>query len=105
MGDSIERDWVDAMLHFMERKTASFMKPGFERHPNNWLLIYDNWSPKPDEPVATERLDRLIFRHDRTNPFCRVFVQRPRNIWEYRAGAPALKHPIPEAWLTRLTDR
>ena len=104
MGDSIERDWVEAMLHFIGRKAASFMKPGFARYPSNWLLIYDNWSPAPDETVATERLDQQIFRHNPTSPFSKVFVQRPRNIWEYRAGAPVLKHPIPEAWLARLTD-
>ena len=105
MGDSIERDWVEAMLHFVERKTASFMKPGFQQHPSNWLLIYDNWSPAPHESIATERLEQQIFRRSPDNPFSRVFVQRPRSVWEYRVGAQVQKHPIPEAWLPRLTDR
>ena len=43
MGDALERDWADAMVHFIERKAAAFGKPGFARHPRNWLLVYDNW--------------------------------------------------------------
>ena len=107
MGDSIEHDWVEAMLHFIRRKAASFTKPGFARHPNNWLLIHDNWSPVSalDERVATERLDQHIFGHDTKNPFCNVFVQRPRNILDFRTGSVAVKHSIPDAWLVRLTHR
>ena len=105
MGDSIERDWVDAMLHFIARKARSFMKPGFAKHRSNWLLVHDNWSPAPDERVATERLDSLVFGHGPKNPFCKVFVLRPRNLLEFAPGAAVVKHLIPEDWLNHPAER
>ena len=105
MGDSIERDWVDALLHFIARKAKSFMKPGFAKHRSNWLLVHDNWSPAPDERVATKRLDRCIFSCGRRNPFCKVFVLRPRNLLEFAPRAAVVKHPIPEDWLVHPADR
>lgn len=44
MGDSVEREWSDAMLHFINLKVVAFAKDGFEKFDQNWLLIYDNWS-------------------------------------------------------------
>ena len=41
MGDSVERDWVDAMLHIIQGKRAAFLKPGFAEYPTNWLLVYE----------------------------------------------------------------
>ena len=32
MGDSVERDWVEAMLHIVCRKAATFHKPGITEH-------------------------------------------------------------------------
>lgn len=101
MGDSVERDWVDAILHFIIRKTESFMKPGFARHPSNWLLVHDNWSAVLNERVATERLNRYVFDHGPKNPFCKVFVLRPRSLLEFAPGAAIVEHPIPEDWLVQ----
>ena len=39
MGDCDVRDWVEAILHFVARKAESFAKPGFKKHPSNWLLV------------------------------------------------------------------
>ena len=47
MGESVERDWVEAMLYVVARKAANFHKPGFARHASNWLLVYDNGSLSP----------------------------------------------------------
>lgn len=43
-GDSVEREWADAMFYFIKDKMGIFMKGGFEKFMQNWLLIYDNWS-------------------------------------------------------------
>ena len=43
MGDSVERDWVEALLHIVAGKAVAFLKPGFTQHPTNWVLAYDNW--------------------------------------------------------------
>ena len=63
MGDSVERDWVDAMLFIIERKVRKFTKPGFAKFQNNWLLVHDEWKPVAglDEQVATARLARKLF--------------------------------------------
>ena len=96
MGDALERDWADAMVRFIERKAAGFGKPGFARHSRNWLLIYDNWCAVLDEQVATLRLAPLVFAR-RNNPFSRVFVQRPRSLFEFAPGAGAVIYPVPES--------
>ena len=105
VGDSIERDWVEAMLHFIGRKAESFMKPGFAKYPSNWLLVYDNWSGALDERGARERLDRYVFGHGPKDPFCKVFVLRPHSLLEFAPSAAVVKHPIPEDWLVHTADR
>ena len=99
MGDSIESDWVEAMLYVTERKVGTFTRPGFTRHQENWLLLYDNWKPVSavDETVAAPRLDQQIFNRDWTNPFDSVFILRPRNLWRFSDGAGLMKYPIPDA--------
>lgn len=106
MGDSVERDWVDVMLHNIGRRTATLLKPGFTRHPTNWLLVYDNWQPVSalDEQIATERLNRTLTKSVWSNPFRKIFVLRPRTVWEFKGGPAAIEHRIPNPWLPRLRN-
>ena len=103
MGDSVERDWVEAMLHIVARKSVVFFKPGFAQHPTNWLLVYDNWQPVAglDEQLATARLDRKLWGSGWNFPFQKIFVQRPRTIWQFSDGSAPFGHCIPESWLDR----
>lgn len=100
MGHLIVRDWVEAMVDCVSRKAAKFTKPGFAKYPNNWLLIWDNWGVlERDVRVAARNLVQQVCEHDRGTPFDRVFVLRPRNIWEFSANnAVVVKHTIPETW-------
>ena len=96
MGDSIERDWVEAMLYFAERKAERFARPGFAKHDRNWLLVYDNWSPAAgrNDRAAMTDLDQQLFNSDRPNPYDRIFILRSRNVvWEFSRGAVAATHP------------
>jgi hypothetical protein len=43
VGDSAEREWATAMAHCVKEKLLKVTAPGFVRHPENWLLVYDNW--------------------------------------------------------------
>lgn len=98
MGDSIERDWVEAMLYFAERKADRFTRPGFAQHDRNWLLVYDNWSPVAglDDQAATTALDRQLFDRDWPNPYDRIFILRSRDVvWEFSRSAEAVAHPSP----------
>lgn len=45
MVDSVDRDWVEAISYFIERKTSKINQPGLIKYPIDWLLIYDNGSP------------------------------------------------------------
>jgi hypothetical protein len=43
VGDSVEREWTDAMAHFIHKKvltaTANVKRAGYTTHDENWLLI------------------------------------------------------------------
>ena len=103
MGDSVERDWVEAMLQIVARKAVAFFKPGFSHHQANWLLIYDNWQPVAglNEQLAAARLDQKLSGSGWCYPFCMVFVQRPRMIWQLSHDSCPIGHCIPESWLDR----
>ena len=100
MGDDVERDWVEAMLYVSERKAMKFTKQGFTRYRNNWLLLHDEWQPVAglDEQIATARLARQMFIQNWKNPFDKVFILRPRNIWEVTNTADPVRHAIPASW-------
>ena len=100
MGDSIERNWDKAILHRIAEKVETFTKPGFAKHPNNWLLVHDNWSPAiTDEQMAMERLDQHNFHRRPISPFSKVFVLLSGSLLEFARCAVAVKHPIPDEWL------
>ena len=100
MGDSIEKNWVEAMLYFSKDKAAKFQQPGFKKFEQNWLLIYDDWSPVSglDEIIATASLGRQLFSQDWENPFELVFILRPQTIWEFRNPAKPVKYRIRNLW-------
>ena len=100
MGDSIECNWDEAILRRIAKKLEDFTKPGFAKHPRNWLLVHDNWSPAiEDEQMAMARLDQHIFHRGPKNPFSNVFVLLSGNLLEFSRRAVAVKHPIPDEWL------
>ena len=102
-GKSVERDWVEAMLYSVARKATVFIKPGFTQHPTNWLLVHDNWQPVTglDEPLAAARLDEKLAGSGWRYPFCNVFVQRPRMIWQFCDCSRPIGHLIPKSWRDR----
>lgn len=56
-GDSVEREWSEAMLYFVNGKVETFADAGFEKYETNWLLIYDNWNlPAVDRKKASDLL-------------------------------------------------
>jgi hypothetical protein len=42
-GDSVERSWIDAMLHLIHEKSKDTNKSGCQLFEHNWLIMYDNW--------------------------------------------------------------
>ena len=100
MGDSIECNWTGAMVYFTRRKAEKSTRPGFAKHQRNWLLIYDDWSPAPalDDHDIMKLLEGRLFSQDWKNPFDRVFILRPPNVWEFSSRTDAVKHAIPDSW-------
>lgn len=94
MGDSTERNWVEAIVDRIRCKTRTFRKQGFRKYPDNWLLIYDNWSPRPwpDDDVRTEMLAPSIANLAEDTPFSRIFVLDECAVWEFARAAGVRKH-------------
>jgi len=74
-GDSVEREWADAMFHFIEQKVATLLKDGFEWFEKDWLLIYDNWSlPALDRHKAAPFLLNLVTESEVLHEFERIYI-------------------------------
>lgn len=77
VGDSVEREWVVAMRAFISAKVEKAMKPGFQLFPENWLLMYDNWSlPAVDRVEAANRLYASM-KDDDFGPFQAIWIESP----------------------------
>lgn len=75
VGDSVERNWAEAMAVFIARKTASALKPGYERYDRNWLMIYDNFtSPGLKHRSAVPYLRTHLGNAPPWPAFDRVFI-------------------------------
>ena len=96
-GDSVEREWANAVAHFATEKARSVRKDGYERGDETWLLMYDNW-PLPH--VKPETAASYFVAHPAVaeifGSFGRVFVMDGQGVWEFSAGLweyHALKRP------------
>jgi hypothetical protein len=58
-GDSVERNWAEAMAYFINKKAASAKKNGYQLYGDDRLMIYDNW-PAPG------------LKHQRALPYLRT---------------------------------
>jgi hypothetical protein len=74
-GDSVERSWVEAMLHFIRTKIEVARKNGFQLFRQNWLLMYDNWhAPALNREKAVVRLRQELELDPPWSTFERVFI-------------------------------
>ncbi len=99
MGDSLEENWMEAMICLTRKKALKFNLPQFSKYDNNWLLIHDNWSPYPypwcylDEVFVAQ-----LYDSDGKNPFSKVFIltnqgnQNCNFVFEYCERKSPVKH-------------
>ena len=74
-GDSVEREWSEAMLHFVKEKIETVGKKGFEKFERNWLLIYDNWPlPALDRKKASQFLLPKLLKSTCFNSFDYLYI-------------------------------
>lgn len=82
-GDSVEREWVQAMTHFVVKKSRSTQRPGFARFEKTWLVVYDNWTaPALNLMKALPLLRAAIDSAAVWSVFDRVFVLEEDSLLE-----------------------
>jgi hypothetical protein len=97
-GDSVEREWSDAMLHFVKGKIEILSKAGFEKFKHNWLLMYDNWSlPALDREKAAQFLLSKLTESNCLGIFGSVFIITGDRICEF-SNAGMVQHEINNLW-------
>lgn len=47
IGDSVERDWAQAISHFAHKKLEKLRAGAYPDYADNWLLIHDEWVMHP----------------------------------------------------------
>ena len=97
MGDAVERNWMDGIRGTVKKKVDAFNKPCFKCYRNNWLLVYDNWSPAPpscEEQGLTKELSQFLFPNDWQQPFDRVFVLSSEIMWEFREDVIPISYGV-----------
>lgn len=91
MGDSVERNWAEAIAAGIAKKVVSARKPAYRAHDQYWLAIYDNW---PAPALARERaLVLLQERLPEIEPFTifeKIFILTGTMLVELRRGQALL---------------
>lgn len=94
IGNSVEREWAEAMHHFAMDKTQTALSPGFDRFLRQWLLIYDNWPvPAVDIEDAGDHLHILLADEPIFECFEKVFIMTERTFCEVREDGTSY-HPV-----------
>lgn len=98
VGDSVEREWADAINHFVLEKKLKIAKDGFALYDENWLLVYDNW---PLSVVHIENAARILLPilvdGGAFKGFNRIFVMSGKNFVEF-ASAGVTLHEVNDLW-------
>lgn len=85
VGDGPDREWADAVVHFVKEKLAKATATGFKRFPQNWLLVYDNWPlPHVNWSLAAPRALSLLQALDAFTVFDAIFVMDGSQLCEFR---------------------
>jgi hypothetical protein len=99
-GDSVEREWAAAMIHFVNRKTKAMLSPGFDRYPRHWLLVYDNWpAPALDRGDASQKLHALCEAGGVFTSLENVFVMSGVQFCSLGRDGVGF-HPVNDVWVS-----
>lgn len=92
-GDSVEKEWVEAMLHFTEKKIFSSKKAGYQIFAENALLIYDNWHvPCLDVGQALEWFSESCVKGGYTETFNDLYILTKNDLHRInRQGSEKIK--------------
>lgn len=97
-GDSVEIEWSEAMLYFVEGKIEALAKEGFNKFQQNWLLIYDNWSlPAVDQKKSSQCLFHKLIESKCFDSFCNIFIITGSFIFEL-SNSGIVQHETNDLW-------
>lgn len=75
IGESVERNWVEAMTHFVSKRVKSVQSLDYARFDHTWLVIYDNWpAPILNHAKALPLLTAELAKQEIWSVFERVFI-------------------------------
>jgi hypothetical protein len=95
IGDSMEKEWVEAMLFFVSNKLSSANKNGFQRHDKTWLAIYDNWPAVGlHQETALPLLSTELSRVTPWTTFDRIFILSESHLIELYTSDSGIQHHL-----------
>jgi len=94
VGNMAERQWAEAMAHFIGRKTEKLRKGDYGDFGSNWLLIQDEW-PVPlhyeEERIEAAQMCTALARpYLEGHSFSNIFVGNSRWLLHLAPGEPKL---------------
>jgi hypothetical protein len=102
VGKMAERQWAEAIVHFIEGKVKKLRAGNYVEYPQNWLLIHDEWrvpmySPTHKREAAKLCLDQIQSIAQDGQFFERIYVSSGEwliKMWP----APLIMAPINNLW-------
>lgn len=93
-------EWAEWIMKFIEKKTGDLARPEFDKHPEKWLLVYDNL-PLPFAQDTPTRWTELGVRlHDYFTQACHysaIFVDSGNDLAEFASVTPTVQ-PVVNLW-------
>jgi hypothetical protein len=84
VGDSPEREWAEAIAHYVKVKLPKATANGFARYLANWLIVYDNWPlPAVNYAKAATYLAPLLMEMGAFLVFDAIFVHDDSHMCEF----------------------
>lgn len=82
VGDEVEENWTDAMVHFIGGKLAKF--PSYSNADEKWLMVYDNWnSIMLDLNDGSRRLHEWLIQKNAFNTLDSIFIIHGKELVEF----------------------
>lgn len=101
VGSMAERQWADAIAHFIARKTEKLRKGNYSEFAENWLLIQDEWPVplyRPEERMEAAKMC-LANIHPQFQPPCFSHIFVGNSSWLLHIQAHGVEmNPMRDLW-------
>ncbi|GAA4344745.1 hypothetical protein [Kangiella taiwanensis] len=98
VGDSVEVNWSEAMVYFIEKKEINGLKAGYASFDENSLLIYDNWPTAAlDVDIGAKYLAKRLNEHTSKYNFDKIYILSHGYLLVFK-GSSFEKYTVNELW-------